>query len=536
MTLPARTLVLAFAFLSGCSFAVAQTSTAKEPTSTVSGKVTIKGKPARRVVVAMLLNQRDEGARAFKATTNDEGVYRITNVPVGSYRVTPAAPGFVIVQVSEYQEQGITVVINGAENVEGIDFDLIRGGVITGKITDANGEPLIEQPVSITRDDHRSSYPGFGASTDDRGIYRVFGVRPGRYRVSVGDTNRGRRAQTPQTFYPDTTDAAKATVIEVGEGTEATNINIKVGAAPATYSVTGRVVDSESGAPVANAVVGLSRLIIIDANNMSSSSDGHEARTNAGGEFQLTNVLPGKYEVSIRGDEGFGARLGQGVTFDVVDQDVAGIVVRTAKGASVSGRVVYEGPKNDTWQPLLSRSYVIANVRSQSLRTSGTGFQLNPNGTFKGGGLPPGTLYFGVETRSGPRLILLRTEYNGVAQPNGIAIEGSEQISDIRLVVTISNSSIRGIIKIENGTLPPDARFVVQAGRPDDPEASFRGGTEADARGHFLIEGLAAGTYEVSVIMFAPNMRRRAPQAKQMVTVTDGAATDVLITLDLSQP
>jgi len=51
-----------------------------------------------------------------------------------------------------------------------------------------------------------------------------------------------------------------------------------------------------------------------------------------------------------------------------------------------------------------------------------------------------------------------------------------------------------------------------------------------------LIEGLAAGNYELTVSAYVPEWRQRPRTSKQLVTVTDGAATDVILTIDLTPP
>src|SRR6185295_19190434 len=88
------------------------------------------------------------------------------------------------------------------------------------------------------------------ALTDDRGIYRMFGLMPGRYNVAAGrgdTTFNGQvsagRSRYTQVFHPDATDQTKATVVEISEGTEATNIDITLGRALQTFTVAGRVVD-----------------------------------------------------------------------------------------------------------------------------------------------------------------------------------------------------------------------------------------------------------------------------------------------------
>ena len=45
--------------------------------------------------------------------------------------------------------QGRVLNLSANEAVEGIDFKLTRGGVITGRITDADGRPVIEERISL---------------------------------------------------------------------------------------------------------------------------------------------------------------------------------------------------------------------------------------------------------------------------------------------------------------------------------------------------------------------------------------------------
>mgnify|MGYP003694673385 CR=1 FL=1 len=84
------------------------------------------------------------------------------------------------------------------EVITKIDFALVRGGVVTGRITDADGHPLIGEHVSVLLKDAPATarqmmmFGGSRNQTDDRGVYRVYGLSPGSYKVSVGP-GRGRR-------------------------------------------------------------------------------------------------------------------------------------------------------------------------------------------------------------------------------------------------------------------------------------------------------------------------------------------------------
>jgi len=519
----------------------------KTADATVSGKVTIKGKPAAGIVVGMRMSRPDEFSSTYKARTDQDGVYRISRVASGNYLVAPAAPAFVFAD-SAYGPMGQSVVITESENVEGINFDLVPGGVITGRASDSEGHPLIEERISLMpadeRDQRRPVFYGSGSgmTTDDRGVYRVFGLPAGRYKVSVGDPrfNPGnRRRATVQTYYPDVTDFAKAGVVEVKEGSETSKIDITIGEAPQGYSVAGRVVDGESGTPIGSVYVQLTRIEVTDS-SARGIPENIDVQTNAQGQFRLTNVRPGKYELNIYAPEESNARMDAPVKFDVLDQDVTGLVIKTTTGATVAGTVVFEGSKsNPTSGPPQMWIMIYTRSDGNSGVSGAKSVRVKPDGTFVAGGLTPGTVIFNIETMNNKGFSLARVERDGVAQPNGIQIQNGEQVSGLRLVMTVSNGSIRGVVRIENGTLPPNARIIIQITKAGE-QVQLPRGAEVDARGHFLVEGLPAGSYELRATVYSPEMQRqriRPPMSvKQIVIVNDGAAAEVTLTLDLTAP
>ena len=522
--------------------AYSQTKTeSKVAEATVSGKVTIKGKPAPGIVVGMRLSRPDQFSSTYKAKTDQEGVYRIAKVASGSYFVAPVAPAFALAG-SVNDLQGQTVIITESENVDGIDFDLVAGGVITGKVVDSEGRPMIEEQVTVNSADERDQRRGFlnGMATDDRGIYRIFGVPAGRYKVSVGDPRfgRGDRRRIPaQTYYPDVTDAAKAVIVEVKEGAETNKIDITIGEAPQAYSVSGRVVDGESGTPVARAFIQLTRIEIVDSNSTRGYGEYINVQTDAQGQFRLTNVQPGKYDLSASAPEEANMRVEAAVRFDLIDQDVNGLVIKTTTGATAEGTIVFESSKNGP-APVPGQFWIMVYTRSDDSRiTSSRSVHLKPDGTFFAGGLAAGVVTFNVEIPSNNGFNLARVERNGVALPNGIPVQNGEHITGLRLVMTYSSGTIRGAVRVENGTLPSTARIMVQIVKAGDQTPLPRG-AEVDARGHFLIEGLAPGSYELRALAYGPEWQRRRPpiSVKQIVTVNEGAAAEVTLILDLTPP
>jgi hypothetical protein len=117
----------------------------------------------------------------------------------------------------------------------------------------------------------------------------------------------------------------------------------------------------------------------------------------------------------------------------------------------------------------------------------------------------------------------------------GIQIKESEEITGVRLVVSYGTASIRGVVKLENGTLPADARIFIRVTKVGEATSTSRQ-PAVDARGHFILEGLPGGTYDFVTTVYTPGSQRRPPPvANQQVTVPDGVVTEVTITFDLDQ-
>src|SRR5262249_33628236 len=117
---------------------------AKVPPGSISGHVTIKDKPAPGIAIGLRKCDVYIPGEGYQRTTTDlDGFYRISNVAPGSYTIMAAAPAFV--SDPRYTGNQKNVLVGEGENVEEINFGLVRGGVITGRVTDADGRAVIEQ-------------------------------------------------------------------------------------------------------------------------------------------------------------------------------------------------------------------------------------------------------------------------------------------------------------------------------------------------------------------------------------------------------
>ncbi len=547
--------VIIFVMSFGCaglpSAVNSQTQTPKKaPGATVSGRVTIRGKGAPGIAVGVRRAEYSPQPQpSFKATTDQDGFYRIIDLPAGNYQVLPLAPAHVSSERSVARERGKSLLLAEGENVDGIDFSLERGGVITGRVTDADGRPVVEERLSLVPADLKvepgQRFPPVVANsfqTDDRGIYRIYGIPEGRYKVSVGQADENffsipspGRIAYKRTFYPDAGDANDARVVEVTEGSEVSDVDIRVGRSLPSFAVSGRVVDGETGRPLPGLRFGLRRVLSSGFANITSS-----VPSNSQGEFRAENVPPGKYAVQILTMQDSEVRADP-VTFEIVDQDVTGILVKTSTGLSISGTVVVDGKTDQNVPVNFSQLRLRAQIQSKgSPEGFGRGSPLSADGSFRIGGLGPGTAYFSINSLDGgplTNLAILRIEREGVVQPRGLEINAGEQVTGVKIVLKYGSGSIRGEVKFENGPLPAGARVVVWIQKPDDDTTRNGRRYGLDSRGHFLIEGVPAGTYELNVNANIPRTHKPPLQARQTVTVTEGTVSNVVVTLDLgSQP
>jgi hypothetical protein len=112
-----------------------------------------------------------------------EGKYSVAVTVPGEYRLEVKGPGYAKSAEEVHIEQG---------KVYQKDFVLAPGGVIKGKVTDASGRAVPEGDVF-----YREGTTSFGVPLEQDGTYRIEGLAPGHYRVSVtaGDRTVDRTVQ-----------------------------------------------------------------------------------------------------------------------------------------------------------------------------------------------------------------------------------------------------------------------------------------------------------------------------------------------------
>src|SRR5262245_10751563 len=535
----------------------AQTAEVKTGTATVSGRVTLKGEPARGVMVS-LQAQNQNASDAPRARTDESGRFNFTGLPAGRCSVSALTPGYVSLEDSNFPGmRGKTFNLTDGDRVENVDLEIKRGGVIAGRVTDAQGRPVIEERVSIIKLDadnqlrsafyYSANYDMY--NTDDRGLYRIYGLPEGRYLVSVGHAERpgsatiiSRREFYPRVFYPNATSESEAKVIEVGEGSEATNIDITVSDPKKSYDVYGRVVDDGSGQPVAGVEVEVGP--VTKEGGYVGGYAGSGARSGPNGEFRIIGALPGKHAILARPDGRNDGFISDPVIVDIVEDTVTGVEVRVRQGAMISGVVVIEGTNDPKVHAKLSQIVLSASVRSTGpgprTTTGGGSSRVNADGSFRLSGLHPGkVMILMTKIRD---LAMSRIERDGAPASDGIEVAAGEQVTGVRVVLAYGTLAIRGEFRVIGGTMLAGYRFFA-APRRVDQTATNPPGAEIDARGKFVIENLAPGEYEIGVVPFffrdgqplSPEIRRLISSVKERVILSGGNSTPIVLTLDLSR-
>jgi carboxypeptidase family protein len=556
-------ILLLIAFSQSISWGAAQTPQRdnRPRTASISGRVTISGKPAANAAVTITDNalkiyaDDSESPIRFetKARTDGDGRYLVGGLAEGRYLVRVALNAFVDSGKAFDPDSGRMVTLDEGEARENIDFPLIRGGVITGKVMDAEGAPLIAKRVQLYTLDEQGQKIAYEVSssyemneTDDRGVYRVYGLPPGRYIISVSSED----AKFVTTWHPDTTDEKQARIIDIKEGTEVTDVDIRFGSARKTYVASGRVVDRETGKPVPRVYI-LTRAI--QANDEAIWRYGMAFVADGQGNFKALGLLPGRYLATVRDVYRDAGYMSEAAEFEVTNDNVSGVEVKAFLGASISGFVVIEGAAaGDRLQSLLVFAHVksLSDANNPSSVPSPAGpASVGADGSFTIKGLNAGKVSF-MLISDGPRI--KRIEHDGVEVKDAIEVKAGENIAGVRIVAFNPQGRIRGQFQIAGGALPDNWQLEVNARRLASADESNSGGripvspyaanghALVDEKGRFVIERLPSGEYDLSFTLtklIAKGQRESIGlrELNQRVTVVENGSTPVTINLDLSR-
>ena len=310
------------------------------------------------------LNWMGPGIQRAPVTTDDTGGFVFTGLPAGGFMLMVDKTTYLS---ARYPEGGQTMRTNSkpltlaeGQVIDNVSVTLYHGSAITGRVVDAHGDPLDfaqVQALRLPKSGRGRPQQSSMASTNDLGEFRLARLQPGKYLVLVMPQRRDMfvgpnvapEAVEPQpvaTYYPGVLAIDQAQAITVERGASATGVEITL-IDGVMAQVSGTLVDA-SGQPVTRGGMISVRPIIKDVpgSGMGMGASGTSSRPD--GTFQL-KLPPGEYELEGRimqmapggppspGSEQMGSvRL-------IVSGDVASVTIPVGPGATVTGRIVFDG-------------------------------------------------------------------------------------------------------------------------------------------------------------------------------------------------
>ena len=550
-------------------------------TSSITGRVVTAdtGRPVKRAQV--MISGTGRGGRG--ATTDDQGVYSITSLAAGSYTVSASKNGFVDAIYGQRRplQPGTPIQLLDNQQATSVDLRLIRGGVITGRVLDEDGEPLMRAVVSVQRyqylQGNRQLTPAGADQTDDRGVYRVFGLPAGDYYVSVsvsglgqiigrglqqlamgagafgpgggrggrggfGALNEVEASGYAPTYYPGVVAASDAGKIAVGPGQEVGGIDFQIQLVP--FATVGGLV----GGAANNG--GITVTLAPQDTNARGPLGGTimNGRTAQDGSFSIRNVPPGRYLAIARsGGRQDDQRIGvQPVV--VNGQNIGGLTISLQPEITVSGNIIVDSA--GTPAPTDYSAFRVDAPEVNPLPAGGgpggrgggpfgTSGRAATNGSFSVPNLVPGRHYVRITGQGLTQGLTTGTQWNLKAvlaggadvTDSGVDLKPGENVDNLTIVLTDRLTSITGTVRDATSTPVPALTVIAFAADQQywTPQSRWIQAGRTDQNGTYHLRGLPPGDYLLLVSdtveqgeWFDPSFLEQVRNAATRITLAEG--------------
>jgi Carboxypeptidase regulatory-like domain len=496
-----KLLVLAIVLLTAtCAVAQVPSSNSPQPkTGTISGTVVNEnGQPIQNAIVYVRAFSSIRPAQA--ATSDAEGKFELNGLEPLTYQVFARHSLY----IPSPREEGSP---NNYHIGDSVKLLMLKGGVITGTVTSRAGEPVIGLRVHVTN--AVSGETINERPTDDRGVYRIYGLPSGRYVVWAGGGGAAYSVdpydEDVPTYSPASTrDTAAEITVRAGE--ETANVDIRYRGEP------GRTVSGT----VNNASPTSTELIV----NLSSASPGG-TQMNVGSSqqgnrwvFVFYGIDDGDYTIVARTFAAGGEfSISQPQRISVRGSDVTGIDLSIKPLGSVSGQVVLEELKTKECGtrevPILTETLVSAWHKQDEAAKAvpnfvwnlGTPVSADAQGGVRLRNLAPSDYYF-VTRFTAKSWYLQSITLTSPATKKAVdatrvwtTIKSGDQITGLKITLAEGAASLSGIVA-EGETVPEkSAVYLVPAEKESGDEVLRFYAAPLNADGKIKLSNLAPGRY-----------------------------------------
>jgi len=536
-------MLFAFILYVGAFAPLAQAATAATPTDhkapltcTVSGRVVsaADASPLKSARIA-LVSERDEQAspKGFTAMSDGDGRFTLKDVPAGRYQFFASHAAYVTKQYqSKGTDKGAPLALHPGDEIKDVLFRMTLAAVVTGRVTDEDGEPMeriqvvaLHRPTEDELEDnswlqHMELTPAAAGQTDDRGEFRLFGLKPGEYFIRAEDEyvpnnalplsnestlRQSLGSQYAPVYYPGVTQMGQAQAVSATSGAEVEADFILRHSR--MVEISGKVIGFD-GTPPGDADV-----MLVEA-QPSDFNFNHETSVNKNGQFKLTGVPAGSYVVIAdqrSSADGSGYRAQQKI--EVGDDNVDSVTLVLGRGTKVSGHVNVSGStiKPETLfislQPLdLDFSWTWANVKKdgsfEMLDVAEGTFTINLHGLKDD--------YFVQSAREGREDILA----------NGLRVSKEQGVAAIQIQVGKASAKLEGTVLQDGGPLIGAHVRLTPA-----PETAYNKNlgksANTDQTGHFSFAALGPGKYKVVAKASFKDGGKQAVSEAKVVTLSE---------------
>ncbi len=441
-------------------------------------------------VIGALVTLRGEGARERRAHTDESGECEFARLTAGAYSLKVSKPSFFL----EHEAEPLS--LDGSQS-KTVRVSLTRGGSIAGRLSDADGDPLTGVPVTALRLDPATkkatpppaSESNVTALPDDRGAFRLYGLRPGLYLLAFNARREhSERKALPPVYYPGQPELRAASPLYVGASQEVSLPEVRLAPPPGgAPSVTGRV--EGAGGPLPGVAV------FIDRPGDESVSD--SALSDAEGRFAFEGLPPGRYRLKARPKNGSHRESEQEVV--VTEAGAGPLVLKLKEHPALEGVAYLSGKAGREPLPRLSLGLTPAAPGARA-----ADFVSAPDGRFSLRPAPGGLFWWRVAGLRADQY-LERVEVGGedvARRPFRLSAEAGAR--GVAVYVSTGAASVEGRFAEGEPEACEEFALYLAAAGPNGKQTPFhltRAG--ACSEGSFSFQSLAPGKYYLVALPLA---------------------------------